>query len=324
MAVTYQQWLTAFDSTAVETGCTVTVASGLTGSDKNKVTATIASADDTHDQAVAKLTAAGKLPASEQGRLRFKFTTPSSFNLLGNSTILLVMNATGVAYDGSQGVIDLYIDANEKLASYTSANLLGAGSLNNVSGSALSPSTEYTVELAWLKNGYRRVWLNGTLIFELTGLTGATGSALSKEIRLGIDHYDGADTLGWTVVERLLQVAGDPAVALGDPGFSHLRDLAANEAIALTNKTATNTTPGTPDTTPPHLVGVDVLVSTLTLYFDEALDAAGVPAASAFAVRVNGSLVGVTNVAVTGSTAVLTLAAPTGGADVVVADYTKP
>ncbi len=80
--------------------------------------------------------------------------------------------------------------------------------------------------------------------------------------------------------------------------------------------------------TPPSLLqGVSAYPHWLTLTFTEALDERLVPAASAFAVTVNGSTVNLANyrpVLVSGNTVRLVLAAPVSATDVLTVSYDKP
>ena len=75
--------------------------------------------------------------------------------------------------------------------------------------------------------------------------------------------------------------------------------------------------PPPPDTTAPKLLSASVDASTLTVAFDENVDAG----AASFAVRVNGSPRAVQSVTVSGKTVVLTLPQPVGGDDLISLDY---
>lgn len=218
----YQQWITAPDGSLADTGCTATVNTSNTGATKNSLDATIASGADTGDTAIAYLDQAAKLPSSAQGRVRFHFkVTSATFNLVQNSTILLVQNAVKTprdAYVGADGIIDLYIDSSERVACFTSTGLLTSGSINTVSSFVVQPNVDYTVEVAWLQDSYRKVWINDTLVINDTGLTGHTGTGTPAQLSFGIHHYDAASgDAGWAGTFWLLQVASDPATALVDP-----------------------------------------------------------------------------------------------------------
>ena len=81
-----------------------------------------------------------------------------------------------------------------------------------------------------------------------------------------------------------------------------------------------------PDTIPPELEpdGARVDSATLTLLYNEPLDTASKPAASAFAVTAAGSATGVSSVSVNGATVTLILAAPVGRDEVVTLSYITP
>ena len=78
------------------------------------------------------------------------------------------------------------------------------------------------------------------------------------------------------------------------------------------------------DTTAPLFSSASVNGSTLTMTYNEALDTASTPAASAFAVTVNSAARGVSSVQVTGSTVTLTLASAVVAGNTVTVAYTKP
>ena len=75
------------------------------------------------------------------------------------------------------------------------------------------------------------------------------------------------------------------------------------------------------DTTPPTVVSRVVVGSTLTVTYDETLNSSSVPAISAFTVLVNGVARAVTNVTVSGTQVVLTLASPVTAGQTVTLSY---
>ena len=78
------------------------------------------------------------------------------------------------------------------------------------------------------------------------------------------------------------------------------------------------------ETTPPALSTAAVDGTLLTLTYNEALDAGESPAASAFAVTVDGNSRGIESVAVSGSTVTLTLATAVSAGDSVTVSYAAP
>ena len=103
-----------------------------------------------------------------------------------------------------------------------------------------------------------------------------------------------------------------------------IRDLAGNAAAKVGHRVVTNNTPEPSDTTAPALRSATMTNATLVLAYNEALDQDSVPAASAFTVRVAGSTVTVTSVAVDGTKVKLTLASASAHGDAVTVSYAAP
>jgi len=78
------------------------------------------------------------------------------------------------------------------------------------------------------------------------------------------------------------------------------------------------------DLTPPSLISSAVNGATLTLGYDEPLDAGSVPAVGAYAVVVDATLRAVGTVGVSGSTVTLTLSSPVTSGQTVTASYAVP
>ena len=115
---------------------------------------------------------------------------------------------------------------------------------------------------------------------------------------------------------------GDEAVvSYTVPSTDPIQDEDENAAGAIADKAVTNITP---DTTAPGLSSANIASDTLVLAYDETLDSASTPAASAFAVTVAGSSVAVSNVSVSGKTVTLTLASEASDGDTVSLSYTVP
>ncbi|QQC86175.1 BapA/Bap/LapF family large adhesin [Acinetobacter bereziniae] len=116
----------------------------------------------------------------------------------------------------------------------------------------------------------------------------------------------------------------DPSV---DNDVNAIQDIAGNDAASLPATPVSNdsTVPGG-DTTAPTFVSaaVDSTGLLLTLTYNELLDATHPPVAGDFAVTAGGQVVTVTNVAVVGSTVVLTLGAPVTAGQSVTVGYTDP
>jgi uncharacterized repeat protein (TIGR02059 family) len=116
----------------------------------------------------------------------------------------------------------------------------------------------------------------------------------------------------------------DPSV---DNDVNAIQDIAGNDAATLTPTAVDNgSTVPAGDTTAPSFesAAVDSTGLLLTLTYNELLDATHPPVAGDFAVTAGGQVVTVTNVAVVGSTVVLTLGAPVTAGQSVTVGYTDP
>ncbi|WP_308464226.1 SwmB domain-containing protein, partial [Acinetobacter bereziniae] len=140
--------------------------------------------------------------------------------------------------------------------------------------------------------------------------------------------------VGSTVVLTLgTAVTAGQAVEVGytDPTAGNdvnaIQDAAGNDAASLPATPVSNdsTVPGG-DTTAPTFVSaaVDTTGTSLTLTYSEALDGTHPPAVGDFTVTAGGQVVTVTNVAVVGSTVVLTLGTAVTAGQAVEVGYTDP
>ncbi|MCY4502996.1 MAG: tandem-95 repeat protein, partial [Alphaproteobacteria bacterium] len=123
------------------------------------------------------------------------------------------------------------------------------------------------------------------------------------------------------------EATGNTYTVAGEDIGKRLKVRAAFEDDALYPEARTgDATQTVPDTVGPRLVGGGASVNgaALTLQFDEALDTASVPAASAFAVSVAGSPASVSEVSMSADTVTLTLASAVVRSDTVTVGYTKP
>jgi hypothetical protein len=200
VAVTFRQWLDAFDSSTAEVGCSVSVGSP---SPDSLLTATIASAADTADKAVEEITAVGKLPAGSEGQVEFRVLAPT-YAPTASHVILHIENAAGGA------ILELYLDSSQTLFAFSLTNLLHLGGVNSSTGQVLADATEYLIKVAWKKNGSIQVWVNDKSVL-FVSLSAATGDAVPAKINVGVDHYDGADTNGMTFIYRMIQVSDNIA-----------------------------------------------------------------------------------------------------------------
>ena len=129
-------------------------------------------------------------------------------------------------------------------------------------------------------------------------------------------------TLGEAVVH------GDKVtVSYEAPDASPLQDTAGNAAPRFSDKPAANLTP---DTAPPAVTDATVYENTLTVTFDEALDAGSAPAGSAFTVSATPpdgparTIAGTGTASLAGMTATVTLAGAVVHGETVTVQYTAP
>ena len=133
-------------------------------------------------------------------------------------------------------------------------------------------------------------------------------------------------TLTLTLAAPVAQGAA-VTVAYGDPSTGNdanaVQDAAGNDAASLAATAVRN---GVGDSTPPAFVSAATSANgaSLTLVYDEALDPAHPPAAASFVVTVNGVVVAVTGVSVSGSGVVLTLATAVASGAAVTVAYRDP
>ena len=172
--------------------------------------------------------------------------------------------------------------ADETRPAFASATVSGA-KLTVTFDEALDESvTPFVAVMTVHVNGTRRL-LTGTHL-------GVSGSTATATLGSAVTH-------GQTVLV---------SYSWGTQGGSPLRDLSGNDARSFSNEIATNTTP-------PAFSSASVDGDALTVTFNGGLDTASVPDADAFAVKVGGTaadLAETSPVAVSGSTATLTLAEP--------------
>ena len=169
--------------------------------------------------------------------------------------------------------------------------------------------TDYTVTGA-AATGVTYVNLNsGNARVTFTGpQSGATATTATLTLSAAIDND--AESGGETVVIGLGTLNANSGTGLG--GGAAGTDSLADFSI---------------DTTAPSLFSTQGSNTTLTLTYDEALDAGSVPAGTAFTVKVNGTAVNLATsnpVAVSGSTVTLTLAVAVGSGKTVTVSYAAP
>ena len=103
------------------------------------------------------------------------------------------------------------------------------------------------------------------------------------------------------------------------PPANPIQDVNGEEAFAFTDQAVTN---NTPDTVPPSLSSAAVNAASLTLTYNETLDADSKPAATAFTVKGAGDDQNPTNVTIDGRSVTLTLDRPAAHGETVTVTYT--
>lgn len=178
----------------------------------NRVVSTIKNASDQNDRATANQMDGGRLPKTGHGKIRGKFQIPSTLKLNNNSTFLWLSN-------GSKQLIQLYFNASGQLVTYSAPGMLAPGAVSNTITwtNGFQPNIDYLVEIAWQRNSYRRVWINGTQVAQAINLTGDAGVLeIPVQLRLGVYRYDGTADAGWAVTLFDWSLTDNPQVVLTD------------------------------------------------------------------------------------------------------------
>jgi uncharacterized repeat protein (TIGR02059 family) len=167
-----------------------------------------------------------------------------------------------------------------------------------------------------------------TLFAQVVGSDETT--ALSSEILVGTNPGPS----GWTTISNVAFSGLTPgSKATWDGARLRLRWAYAQVGTADSTQLrltvaelhGTYNTGGPPsDLTPPQLTGAAVNGTSLTLSYDEALDAGSVPAASAYAVLVDGNPRSVSTVGIGGSTVTLALSSAVTNGQAISVSYTVP
>lgn len=178
----------------------------------NRVTSTVNRANDSNDSATADQLDAGSLPMTGNGRIRGWFQLPAAPNLTNTSVFLWLAGPT-------KTLLSLAFDSSGRLVAHTSAGMVGPTGLTSTITwtGGFVPSQDYLVEVAWQRDSYRRVYINGNSVAELNGLGDAgTGREWPDQLKLGIYRYDGDAGAGWSIALFDWQLTDDPSVVLSD------------------------------------------------------------------------------------------------------------
>lgn len=102
-----------------------------------------------------------RLPATVEGRLRGRVILHHTFSSEPTCRILELLDTSG------QALLDLRVTNSGALQLSSSAGTLTAsGNTSGPSSLKLSSGQEYVLELAWRQGAWRRLWVNGTAVFD--------------------------------------------------------------------------------------------------------------------------------------------------------------
>ena len=179
----------------------------------NRVASTIQNSLDTNDRATANQTDGGRLPKTGSGKIRGRFQIPSALKLTNSSTFLWLAT-------GTKPLVQLYFNSAGQLVTFSAPGMLAPGSVANTitwADGGFRPGIDYLVEVEWQRGNYRRVWINGALLAQATGLTGDAGILeVPDQLRLGIYRYEGTSDAGWSIALTDWQLTDNPSVVLSD------------------------------------------------------------------------------------------------------------
>jgi hypothetical protein len=203
----WKQSVHGFTGTSVDSLCSIEVDSTR----GNRVIATVKSAADTTDTATANQYDAGMLPMTGSGRIRGRFQLPATLKLTNTSPFLWLASP-------GKTLVSLAFNSTGQLVINSSGGMIGPSNLTSsiTWTGGFQPNVDYLVEVAWQKNSYRRVYVNGAVQAEFTGLGDAGSLEVPNQLRMGVYRYDGDAGTGWSVALFDWQLTDNPSVVLSD------------------------------------------------------------------------------------------------------------
>ncbi|MFK3736356.1 Ig-like domain-containing protein [Massilia sp. TN1-12] len=244
--------------------------------------------------------------------LTFAYTVASG----ENSADLDVASSAALALNGAtiKGSAGGHADAALALATPGAAGSLGTAKAIVID--TTPPSTTLSGVTLSADTGASATDFTTNVAAQTVGVT------LSAALQAGERLYSSVDGGQWIDITGMASgtTVTWTGVTLGTatPGLRFkVSDAAGNDGAVLSRSYVL-------DTAAPHLQSATVAGATLVLHYDEALDAAHVPAAGAFAVAAGGNPVGVSGVAIDGAarTVTLTLASAIAGGQAVTISHT--
>jgi len=175
----------------------------------NQVVSTVQTADDGNDRGTAEVRDAGWLPQLGHGRIKGRFRIPAALNLRASSTFVRLENGANV-------VVSLAFDNMGRLIVRSDTGFVSNGALTQTiswPGGFLA-NTDYTVDVAWQRGGYRVLYINGADAGRLTANAPGTALVTPDRLRLGIYRYDGDAGTGWSITLTDWALADGPGVPL--------------------------------------------------------------------------------------------------------------
>lgn len=179
-----------FNAQVVDNACSLEIDT-LRG---NKVVATVISAADNSDTAVAEQLDGSVLPTTGNGHFYGKFQLPDTLALTNTSPWLYLGTS-------SKALVQLSFDSQGRMVCTSSSGMLAStGVTQNVTlGGGFMPNTDYVIDMTWRTGDFLKVVLNGMTVANVTGLTAPTTMTKPDRLLLGIKQYDGDGGMGWTI-----------------------------------------------------------------------------------------------------------------------------
>lgn len=201
----WQQRLHGFTGSQVDTtgGCTL----DIDPTRGNRVLATVVSAADTQDTALAELIDVNRLPRTLEARFKGRVTLPAPLSLRGFVPIAYLGTQTGQAF------ARLGFDATGQLVVESDAQTVGAAALvERFAVDGGFTTGDWVLEVAYRVGSTREVRINDVLVSSTPVSGGAT--LPPDELDLGIARYDGDAGGPFSVTLSSWQLADDLQVPL--------------------------------------------------------------------------------------------------------------
>lgn len=201
----WEQRLHGFDATTVDPSCSLTI----DASRGNLVVASIAGPHDDDDTALARVTDPARLPATTEGRLRGRVSSPLAVSVRDEVPVLVLYGEAGRAW------LRAGFDGAGRLVVRSDAQTLGDAELVErfaVDG-GFGPD-ERVLAFDWRAGAFRRVFVDDVMLADTAVSGGAT--AAPGALALGVERYAGDAGTAFTIRHAGWRLADSLDVALGD------------------------------------------------------------------------------------------------------------